>query len=44
MDLDGLAWGARNLRASDWLHARQARGLDFKTRALARNLAAQSAT
>lgn len=43
MDLDGLAWGARNLRASDWVHARKARGLDFNTRALARNLAAASA-
>lgn len=43
MDLDGLAWGARNLRASDWAHARKARGLDFSTRALARNLAAATA-
>jgi hypothetical protein len=42
MDLDGLAWGARNLRASDWERARQARGLDTKARSLARNLAAQS--
>ncbi len=40
MDLDGLAWGARNLRASDWAQAAGARGLDRETRALARNLAA----
>ncbi len=44
MDLDGLAWGARTLRASDWAQARRARGLDPGTRALARNLAAASAT
>jgi MarR family len=43
MDLDGLAWGARNLKASDWAQARRARGLAPKTRALARNLAAESA-
>ncbi|HYM45915.1 MAG TPA: MarR family transcriptional regulator [Solirubrobacteraceae bacterium] len=43
MDLDGLAWGARNLRASDWAQAQKARGLEPGTRALARNLAAQAA-
>jgi transposase len=42
MDLDGLAWGARNLSASDWAQAGKARGLDPKTRALAGNLAAFS--
>jgi hypothetical protein len=40
MDLDGLAWGAQNLRASDWTQAQRARGLEPETRALARNLAA----
>jgi hypothetical protein len=39
MDLDGLAWGARNLRPADWEHAAQARGLDKPVRALAHNLA-----
>lgn len=39
MDLEGLAWGARNLRREDWLDAAQARGLDGRTRALAMNLA-----
>jgi Mn-dependent DtxR family transcriptional regulator len=39
MDLDGLAWGAQNLRASDWAQAGKARGLDPETRALAGNLA-----
>jgi DNA-binding Lrp family transcriptional regulator len=39
MDFDGLAWGARNLRSTDWEQAAQARGLDDSIRALARNLA-----
>jgi MarR family len=43
MDLDGLAWGAQNLGASDGAQARRARGLDLKTRSLARNLAANTA-
>lgn len=40
MDLEGLAWGASNLRGADWLQAQKARGLDPPVRALARNLAA----
>ncbi|MFZ0179579.1 MAG: helix-turn-helix domain-containing protein [Candidatus Dormiibacterota bacterium] len=39
MDLEGLSWGASNLRASDWLEAAKARGLEARVRALARNLA-----
>jgi DNA-binding MarR family transcriptional regulator len=39
MDLEGLAWGASNLTASDWLQAAKARGLEARVRALARNLA-----
>ena len=39
MDLEGLAWGANNLTASDWLQAAKARGLQARVRALARNLA-----
>lgn len=39
MDLDGLAWGARNLQPSDWGQAARARGLDPSVRALADNLA-----
>jgi DNA-binding MarR family transcriptional regulator len=39
MDLDGLAWGARNLRQADWEQAARARGLDKPVRALAHNLA-----
>jgi DNA-binding MarR family transcriptional regulator len=39
MDLDGLAWGARNLRPADWQQAARARGLDKHVRALAHNLA-----
>ena len=39
MDFDGLAWGAGNLRPSDWEEAARARGLDPDVRALARNLA-----
>jgi len=42
MDLEGLAWGASNLRSADWLQAQKARGLDASVRALARNLAATS--
>ncbi len=41
-DLDGLSWGARNLTASDWEQAAKARGLDERTRALARDLAEES--
>lgn len=40
LDPAGLAWGARNLRADDWLRASKARGLDAATKALAHNLAA----
>jgi MarR family len=40
MDLEGLAWGASNLRSTDWLQAQKARGLEPQVRALARNLAA----
>jgi len=39
MDLEGLSWGATNLRAADWLQAAKARGLEAQVRALARNLA-----
>jgi DNA-binding Lrp family transcriptional regulator len=42
MDLEGLAWGARNLQREDWLSAAEARNLDDRTRALAKNLAAQA--
>jgi MarR family len=42
MDLEGLAWGARNLRRKDWLDAAGARGLDDRTRSLAQNLAEQA--
>jgi len=38
-DLEGLAWGAENLRAADWEDAARARGLDRRARALALNLA-----
>jgi DNA-binding Lrp family transcriptional regulator len=38
-DLEGLAWGAANLRPDDWRHAAQARGIDERRRALAINLA-----
>ena len=38
-DPDGLAWGARNLKAEDWRAAAHARGLDAATRRLALNLA-----
>lgn len=40
MDLQGLAWGAQALGSEDWERASLARGLDPKTRRLARNLAA----
>jgi hypothetical protein len=40
MDVEGLAWGATNLRRADWLQAQRARGLEAPVRALARNLAA----
>jgi MarR family protein len=39
-DLEGLAWGAANLRPKDWRHAAKARGIDRRRRALALNLAA----
>jgi len=39
-DIDGLAWGAHNLRAADWRHAAATRGLTPDLRALALNLAA----
>lgn len=42
LDPDGLAWGARNLRAEDWLAAARARGLDPAAKALALNLAAET--
>lgn len=42
LDLDGLGWGARNLRPEDWRAASRARGLDPDVRALALNLAAHS--
>ncbi len=38
-DVEGLAWGAENLRAADWERAARARGLDRRVRALAMNLA-----
>ena len=38
-DLDGLAWGAENLKPEDWRHAAQTRGLSASSRALALNLA-----
>jgi hypothetical protein len=38
-DLEGLAWGASNLRAADWEHAANARGLPAALRSLAHNLA-----
>ena len=38
-DLDGLAWGAQALTASDWEQAARTRGLTAAERALARNLA-----
>jgi hypothetical protein len=44
MDLEGLAWGACNLRSTDWLQAQKARGLEPQVRALARNLAATAAS
>jgi len=44
MDFDGLAWGARGLRPTDWEQAGKARGLDDRTRALAHNLARERET
>jgi MarR family len=38
-DLDGLAWGARALSASDWSQAARNRGLSPEERSLAHNLA-----
>jgi DNA-binding Lrp family transcriptional regulator len=38
-DVEGLAWGAANLRPDDWRHAAQTRGLDDRQRALAVNIA-----
>lgn len=38
-DLEGLAWGAANLRPDDWRHAARTRGLEASQRALAVNLA-----
>ncbi|HEY1365553.1 MAG TPA: MarR family transcriptional regulator [Gaiellaceae bacterium] len=38
-DIDGLAWGLRALRASDWDEAAGNRGLSAEQRALARNFA-----
>jgi hypothetical protein len=43
-DPEGLAWGARNLSAADWEHGAAARGLDPRSRRLARNLAAAAHT
>lgn len=40
MDLQGLAWGVQALGSEDWERASLARGLDSKTKRLARNLAA----
>ena len=42
MDLDGLAWGAQVLKPTDWEEGAKARGLDTRTRQLARNLAEAS--
>ncbi|HKG03584.1 MAG TPA: MarR family transcriptional regulator [Conexibacter sp.] len=39
-DPEGLAWGVRTLSAADWEHGASARGLDRRSRRLARNLAA----
>jgi DNA-binding MarR family transcriptional regulator len=38
-DLEGLAWGAEHLDAADWERAARARGLDARSRRLARNIA-----
>lgn len=43
LDPAGLAWGAANLRASDWRAGARARGLDNRARALAQNLASGAA-
>lgn len=39
-DLDGIAWGARNLQGVDWRRAAKARGLPGELRSLALNIAA----
>lgn len=39
-DPQGLAWGAEQLSAGDWEHAATTRGIDQRSRSLARNLAA----
>jgi DNA-binding Lrp family transcriptional regulator len=41
-DVEGLAWGAENLRSTDWKHAAHTRGLTTAARALAHNLARSS--
>ncbi|MHB8696362.1 MAG: nucleotidyl transferase AbiEii/AbiGii toxin family protein [Solirubrobacteraceae bacterium] len=38
-NLDGLAWGAENLKPEHWRHAAATRGLSAPLRALAQNLA-----
>ena len=38
-DLEGLAWGATNLRPENWRHAAGTRGIEARQRALAINLA-----
>lgn len=43
LDIQGLAWGAKTLRAEDWQQAAKARGLAPDVRALASNLAAEAA-
>lgn len=43
-DPEGLAWGAANLSAADWKHGAATRGLDPRSRRLARNLAAAAHT
>ncbi len=42
-DLEGLAWGARSLRAADWVKAAETRGLMPQQRTLARNIAMSTA-
>jgi DNA-binding MarR family transcriptional regulator len=42
-DPEGLAWGAATLTSADWEHGARTRGLDPRTRRLARNLAAAAA-
>ena len=38
-DPEGLAWGAEQLKPSDWRESARARGLDPGVRAMAENLA-----